>query len=700
MGRANRPGRALRAGLAAALLTLSALLLLCACGGNHTHRETEAPSGTAPSLEPTEPEATEAGTPALTDEATEPPTEEPTETPTEAPTEAPTEPEEMTMEPKTTLSVIADGRTDYTVRLGEGVADGNATDLAWLWQVMDEKYGTHPAEGEGDGKTVSFLLEGNTRDYALTVDEASGNITVTAGCAATMKKAIQYFATQFCGYSDGDLRIDVDGDYRYVYEEETIDNSSLLSYEGGEKTVLAPSDKDGVLMTPAWLDTAVMVEVRLDTASIGGSFQESYDLIDFYAATGVNVIWLTPIYQRGAGGNGYGNIGLHTVEPALTGTDNMEEGWAVVKEFVDYAHSKGVYILLDIVSWGTMKSAPLLEEHPDWFSGEAWGNAAFNWRNTDFREWYISQAVTNILATGADGYRCDCEPFTAGYEVFAEIRKRLNDQGVYPVIMSEEGGWRKNAFDCEQDGVLDYSKMTRGELYQNPVNFFVDGYLKMVTNTQRGRGLGAANLQSKRYAGAQRYYTNCITNHDYQRRDVCGNRLKIGYAAIYAPYIPLWYMGDEFGAEATKVVLYDRAVDFGLIDSDPEKGIFYEDVKQMLAIRRTYTDIFEYWPLCHRDTNICHVTVDGLDSLENYARFAGDHMILVVANNQEDASGVCTVHIPFADGFTQDYANYRVTDLLTGRVITVGRADTVDGFSAVVPYQYCGVFLVEGIPAQ
>jgi 1,4-alpha-glucan branching enzyme len=266
--------------------------------------------------------------------------------------------------------------------------------------------------------------------------------------------------------------------------------------------------------------------------------------------------------------------------------------------------------------------------------------------------------------------------------------------------MSEEGGWRKNAFDCEQDGVLAYFSMTRGELYQNPVNFFVDGYLKIVTNTKNGRGLGGSSQQTKRYAGAQRYYTNCITNHDYQSRNVCGNRLKIGYAALYAPYIPLWYMGDEFGAEATNVVLYDRAVDFGLIDSDPEKGIFYEDVKQMLAIRRTYQDMFEYWPLCHRDTNICEVTVDGLDSLENYARYAGNRMILIVANNQEDASGVCTVHIPFAEGFTETYDNYRVTDLLTGQVIAVGRADTVDGFSAVVPYQYCGVFLVEGLSAQ
>ena len=47
--------------------------------------------------------------------------------------------------------------------------------------------------------------------------------------------------------------------------------------------------------------------------------------------------------------------------------------------------------------------------------------------------------------------------------------------------MSEEGGFRQSAFDCEQDGVLKYSEMTRGQLYQNPVNFFVDGYLDIVT---------------------------------------------------------------------------------------------------------------------------------------------------------------------------------------------------------------------------
>jgi glycosidase len=215
----------------------------------------------------------------------------------------------------------------------------------------------------------------------LTVDETTGNIEIKAGGAVAMSRAIQTFITQHLARSEGNLLVDVAGDYAYSYAEDKINNSSLLSYEGGDKTVLAPSDDKGKLMTPAWLDTAVMVELRIDTASIGGAFKDSYDLIDFYAEAGVNVLWLSPVYERGAGGNGYGNVGLHRIEPWLTGTQDQEAGWNELRKFVDYAHSKGVYILLDIITWGTMYASPLIEEHPDWYSGEAWGNAAFNWRN-------------------------------------------------------------------------------------------------------------------------------------------------------------------------------------------------------------------------------------------------------------------------------------------------------------------------------
>ena len=655
-------------------------LTLCACVVDDTPADTTAEDTPAP---------------------TEAPTAEPTEAPTETPTDPPvTEPEEMTMEPKTTLTVIAEGKTEYTLAVPAAVQEGNAEDIAYMNRVMDTKFGTHPNLAEtASGKVISIAYtDGESLSWSLTVDEATGNIEIKAGGAVAMSRAIQTFITQHLARSEGNLLVDVAGDYTYSYAADKIDNSSLLSYEGGDKTVLAPSDEDGKLMTPAWLDTAVMVELRIDMASIGGSFKESYDLIDFYAEAGVNVLWLAPVYERGAGGNGYGNVGLHRIEPWLTGTSDQEAGWNELKKFVDYAHSKGLYVLLDIITWGTMYASPLIEEHPDWYNGEAWGNAAYNWRNDEFKEWFISNAVANIEKTGADGYRCDCEPFTAGYTVYAEIRKRLNDKGIYPVIMAEDGCERKNVFDCEQDGVLFYHAMTRGQLYQNPVNFFVDGYLDIVDATRSGRGLGSQDLQNdRRRTGMFRYYTNCITNHDYQARNVNGNRLKIGYAAIYAPYIPLWYMGDEFGVTMDyKAVLYDIGVDYSAVGTKDGQTLFFEDVKQMIAIRRNNPDLFAYWPLNHRETNIAEVKAEGLSVLQNYCRYADGRMVIVLGNNEAQNDGLCKVEIPF-DKLDKTYDNYKVTDLLTGQVIAVGRADTVNHFSVVVPYQYCGVYLVEGI---
>ncbi len=679
------------------LLLLSFVALLgvvffCACtpGGDLPSGETHScPVTVLPATEPTE-APTEPATPAVTEAPTEPPV---------------TNPEDVTMAPTETIPVIVNGKTDYTLSLpaDEAVLTAITPAIEAMNRIMDQQFGTHPAAAEAtDGRVIRVESDPDAAMLDWSVKVEGETIVLRGGCAEGILCAIRHFVTQYLAAPAGDLYVAADGNYTYTYATDKRDNTALLSYEGGDKTVLAPSDDKDKLLTPTWLDSAIMVELRIDTASIGGTFAESYDLIDFYAATGVNVIWLSPVYARG-GSNGYGNIGLHAIEPALTGTEDQEAGWQELKKFVDYAHSKGVYIFLDIISWGTVYNSPIYAEHPDWYYGEAWGGGAFNWANPDMKEWFISTAVENIEKTGADGYRCDCEPFTAGYRVFAEIRKRLNDKGIYPIIMSEEGGRRDNVFDCEQDGVLKYKEMSRGQLYQSPVNFFVDGYLKIVQSTKLGLGLGGPDQQNSRLTmGSYRYYTNCITNHDYQRRNVNGNRLKIGYAAIYAPYIPLWYMGDEFGVTMPfGAVLYDIAVDYSTAESDPVRAFFHEDVKQMIAIRRTYPELFAEWPIDHRDSNICEVKAEGLSKLQNYARYGEDKMIIILANNEPENDGVCTVEIPFADAgmdtAADPYASYRVTDLLTGRVVASGYADTVNHFTAIVPYEYCGVYMVEKI---
>lgn len=596
------------------------------------------------------------------------------------------------------ITVISGGKAVYSYHADSAIRTENAEALSYLNRILQEKYGARLAvSSRTQGKVIEFQYAGSHMlDRAITIDEQSGKITISAASTEAMDRAIYTFIAKYCQNNAADLVINASEDYTYSFAKDEIDNSKTISYQKPTADTVSPSDEEGYLYTPNWLDSAVMVEVRISTASIGGTFAEAKKLVDFYAKTGVNVFWITPIYEGGPGGNGYGNIGPHSVEPGITGTKDYDEGWQVVKKFVDYAHSKGIYVLLDVITWGVMKGTEITQEHPTWIKGETWGNAAFNWQNAEFREWYISTVVKNIEVTGADGYRCDCEPNYAGYDVWKEVRHRLNQKGIYPVIMSEDGAERRGSFDCEQDGVLLYSHISRGGLYANPINFFADGILNIVTDTLSGRGLGSQSLQNKHENGIYRYYTNCITNHDYCARDVAGNRLNIGYAAIYAPYIPLWYMGDEFGVKDQNGVLYDFYVDYSLVENFAENALFYEDVKQMLAIRRAYPEIFNYYPIDHTETNICEVTANGLGTLENYARYAGNRAVIVLANNSLSTSGVCQVNIPFEKMFTKNYKTYVVTDLLTGEVLVSGTQEEVDRFCAIVPYEYCGAYLVEG----
>lgn len=473
-----------------------------------------------------------------------------------------------------------------------------------------------------------------------------------------------------------------------------IDNSSLLTYTNSAVTPMKKSYCDGIIEIPGWVDSLIIAEVRPDKASIGGTLPECYDLLDFYAEVGVNGIWLAPIYERTQSGNGYSNCGPHTLEPAITGTNDIAEGWQVVKEFVDYAHSKGIYVFLDVITWGVVRGAPLLEEHPEWFNGEAWGNIAFDWTNKELYRWFVNTLVNNITVTGADGFRCDCEPYHSGYDMYREVRGILAGKGKNIIIISEDYSTRSGTYDFEQDGVMSFSTHSRSDLYKDPVNFFADGYLNIVDTVKKGTGEGYPDWQGTSKAGTAKYYTNCITNHDYQSRDVCASRIHIGYSAIFAPFIPIWYMGDEFNAHNERGVLYDLPVDFSDMDN-PENRAFLNDVKKMINIRRTYPDIFEYWPANHRNSNICKVETEGLGSLQAYGRYAKGRAALIAANNDKNSSSG-KIKIPFSKCGISFYGKYKITELMSGRVIAEGSRNEVKEFTAEIPCDYVGVYLIEG----
>jgi hypothetical protein len=183
---------------------------------------------------------------------------------------------------------------------------------------------------------------------------------------------------------------------------------------------------------------------------------------------------------------------------------------------------------------------------------------------------------------------------------------------------------------------------------------------------------------------------------------VQGDLITIGWQAIFTPFIPMWYIGEEWnnprkGMGGTGVVYFDY-IDWEAIN-DPDNREFYETVKQYIRIRRTYPEIFQYFPQDHRESNICGVPVTGIDTkLQSYARYMDDKAVLVVPNNTADTTTV-TVNIPYADmGMGQNAKTvYTVTDLMSGKQIAKGSAAALTAFAGKIVPGELGLYLVEGV---
>ncbi len=471
---------------------------------------------------------------------------------------------------------------------------------------------------------------------------------------------------------------------------EYIDNSALMpAYVSDDKVLL---DKNG---TPEWVSSLIMAEIRISTATAEGTIQAAVKVLDHYQEMGVNGLWVTPVYDPGETGNGYGNLGPHTIDPAITGTKNYEEGWKILKNFVEEAHKRNIRIFLDVISWGTTKGAPLYDEHPDWYSGEDWGGDAFLWSNSDLREWFISRVVEIGMKTGCDGFRYDVEPLEAGYAVDKEIRDRLYAQGRKMVMFSEHSNERNNTYDFEQTGVEETLNRSQGHGHYT----FLELY-DLVDSIKQGKNIGSQYSQDIGEGGWYKYYTYTFSTHDFKDYVLQGNEVAMGYEALFAPFIPMWYIGEEWMNSYSPVeknggVLYFNAIDWSLLDQ-PENRAFYERVKAMIRIRRQYPEIFNYFTEHLQDVNICKVNVAGAEEVQPYARFFGDTAVLVIPNyNLHDKSGKMTVYLPFEEMGLDHYRSYTVSDAFTGKTIVQGPASKVAQFALNVPLNKLGVFVVK-----
>ena len=419
-----------------------------------------------------------------------------------------------------------------------------------------------------------------------------------------------------------------------VSGEEIINNSALLPKWVPDNQVKVEGS------SPDWIKTLIMMQFRIETVSDTHDFKGAIKALNHCQEVGINGIWVNPVYEkseanRAGSNNGYSIYRYDQIDSVMTHTTNKNRSFEVAKEFVDEAHKRNIRVFFDIVIWGVDKDSPHLTENPEWFMvngamREGWGGYLFNWSNKEWREWYINNAVQIALKTGIDGFRCDLEPTVTGYDLWAEVRRRLwEEHGRKIAIMSEGTSFRiLGVYDFEEVGV---GEEPDADMKWDAENYYMEN--NIVDSIKTGKGIGIKNLQLTGQGGEARFYTMNLMTHDSRAPRVRRNKVRIGYQAIFAPFIPFWNIGEEWNNPRVLLpngtgVMYFNTIQWDKMN-EPKNRTFFEAVKKMIRIRRSYPFIFEYYPDNHKETNICKVESDG-GGLQAYARYANKKGILVV----------------------------------------------------------------------
>ena len=168
--------------------------------------------------------------------------------------------------------------------------------------------------------------------------------------------------------------------------------------------------------------------------------------------------------------------------------------------------------------------------------------------------------------------------------------------------------------------------------------------------------------------------------------------LTVAYQAIFAPFVPIWYIGEEFGWKAGGSLLY-QTMDWSQKENF-SNVLFMEELKQMIAVRRNYADVFSQFAENNREANIAAVPITGLGDTAAYARYNGECAVLIVPNTQK-GSTTGTVTVPFSAMGLDQNKIYTIKNLLTGETIVSGIGSEIERFDATVEFEKLGVYSVE-----
>ncbi|WP_345157461.1 malto-oligosyltrehalose trehalohydrolase [Pontibacter saemangeumensis] len=344
--------------------------------------------------------------------------------------------------------------------------------------------------------------------------------------------------------------------------------------------------------THTWRDTKwrnlplqdlVLYELHVGTFTPEGTFESVIPKLSELTEIGINALEIMPVAQFPGNRNwGYDGVFPYAVQNSYGGPSGL-------KKLVDACHAKGIAVYLDVVYNHLGPEGNYFGKFGPYFTDTCstpWGDAInFDGPHADgVREYYSNNPLYWLEHYHLDGLRLDAihtihdssavsfwelmqnkiQSFTeqAGKPFYLIAESDLNDPKV--VKRPEAGGFGFSAqwlddFHHSLYVLLDKKGKSRYEDFgkmEQLAKAYTDGFVhsgEYVSFRKKKFGRSSASVPGN-------HFVNFVQNHDQVGNRVRGERLSVlvgheglklaAAATLLAPYIPMLFMGEEYGEDA------------------------------------------------------------------------------------------------------------------------------------------------------
>jgi maltooligosyltrehalose trehalohydrolase len=356
------------------------------------------------------------------------------------------------------------------------------------------------------------------------------------------------------------------------------------------------------------LSSALIYELHLGTFTAEGTLQSAEGRLDYLKDLGVTHVELMPIANfPGQRGWGYDGVDLYAIFNAYGEPDDL-------KRFVDFAHGKGLAVLLDVVYNHLGPVGNYLGKFGPYFTHShttPWGDAV-NFEEagaTEVRRFLIDNALMWLRHYHIDGLRLDAVHAYVDRsaihfleEITGEVRRLEAAMGKHFVLIAESDLNDPRIVKAEEAGGYgldaqwsdDFHHALFSVISGERAGYYADfGSLAHLAKSlrcvfvydgnyseYRGRNHGrqVVGLSGHRFIGF-------VQNHDQIGNRAQGERVSheagVGRAKIAAalvltaPFVPMLFQGEEFGASTPFLYFTDYDdPDLGRMISEGRKKEF------------------------------------------------------------------------------------------------------------------------------